>query len=63
MNRNDGLLTPDEVAEYLKVNKYTIYRMVAEKRLPAIRIGNQFRFKRSVLELWLRKNATLPWSE
>lgn len=58
VNRNE-LMTAEEVASYLRVNKYTIYRMVSDKKLPAIRIGNQLRFKRSAFERWLRKNTII----
>ena len=58
MNRTE-LMTAEEVASYLRVNKYTIYRMVSDKKLPAIRIGNQLRFKRSAFERWLRKNTII----
>jgi excisionase family DNA binding protein len=52
----DTLLTTDQVARYLKVDKFTIYRLVAQKKIPAFRVGNQWRFKRSMIEAWLMKN-------
>jgi excisionase family DNA binding protein len=50
------LLTAQQVAAYLKVDKFTVYRLVAQRKLPAFRVGSQWRFKRSSLESWLRKN-------
>lgn len=50
------LLTAQQVADYLKVDKFTVYRLVAKRKLPAFRVGSQWRFKRSSLESWLRKN-------
>jgi len=52
----EPLLTVEQVARYLKVDKFTIYRLVAQKKIPAFRVGNQWRFKTSILERWLRKN-------
>ncbi len=52
----DILLTTQQVANYLKIDKFTVYRLVAQKRLPAFKVGNQWRFKRTLLEAWLRKN-------
>jgi excisionase family DNA binding protein len=49
VNRSE-LMTAEEVASYLRINKYTVYRMVSDKKLPAIRIGNQLRFKRNAFE-------------
>jgi excisionase family DNA binding protein len=53
-------LTTKEVARYLRVNQYTVYRLVSQKKLPAIKIGSQWRFKRSILEQWLAKQQNIP---
>jgi excisionase family DNA binding protein len=52
-------LTTKEVAEYLRVNQYTVYRLVAQKKLPAFKVGSQWRFKRSVLDRWLKRQMNL----
>ena len=56
----DVLLTTEQIANYLKIDKFTVYRLVAQKRLPAFKVGNQWRFKRTLLEAWLRKNMSIP---
>jgi len=53
------LLTVQQVARYLKVDKFTVYRLVAQKKLPAFRVGNQWRFERKMLEQWLKKNMNV----
>ena len=53
-------MTTGEVARYLRVDKYTIYRLVAKGKLPAFKVGNQWQFKRSILERWLNKNRSAP---
>ncbi len=59
----EALLTTEQVANYLKIDKFTVYRLVAQKKLPAFKVGNQWRFKRAILEAWLRKNMSVPrWS-
>lgn len=55
----ESLLTTDQVARYLKVDKFTVYRLVAAKKLPAFRVGNQWRYKRSVIDVWLTKNSNV----
>jgi len=52
----DTLLTTSQVARYLKVDKFTIYRLVAQKKIPAFRVGSQWRFRKSMLDAWLMKN-------
>ena len=56
----DALLTTEQVAKYLKVDKFTVYRLVSDKKLPAFKVGNQWRFKRSLLESWLKRNMSNP---
>ena len=53
------LLSTEEVARYLQVDKFTVYRLVAGKKIPAFRVGNQWRFKRSMIEAWLIKNMNI----
>jgi excisionase family DNA binding protein len=52
----DNLLTTTQVARYLKVDKFTVYRLVAQKKIPAFRVGNQWRFRKSMIDAWLMKN-------
>ena len=59
-NLPEKLLTLEQVAEYLNVDKFTIYRLLAEKGLPAFKVGNQWRFKRRLLENWLQKTFQCP---
>lgn len=39
------IMTPEEVAEQLKVRKETVYRWVKSGQLPATHIGRQIRFR------------------
>ncbi|MFC1956737.1 response regulator [Chloroflexota bacterium] len=49
------LLTAEELAEYLRVNKRTIYRLLEEGDIPAARIGHQWRFDKGTIEAWLHQ--------
>jgi excisionase family DNA binding protein len=55
----EKLLTVEEVADYLNVDKFTVYRLLAEKELPAFKVGNQWRFKRKQIENWLVKHSNV----
>lgn len=55
----ENLLTTEQVAQYLKVDKFTVYRLVAKKKIPAFRVGNQWRFKRAMIDAWLMKNSNM----
>jgi len=47
------IMTVQEVANYLKVNDRTVYRLAQEGRIPGAKLGGQWRFKRSILDEWL----------
>ena len=47
------ILTLDEVAAYLKAGKRTVYRLAANGKLPAFKLGGTWRFRRAELDLWI----------
>ena len=50
-----NLLTTEEVAEKLKVTKYTVYSLIKSGKLPALRIGRSFRIHEEELNDYLQK--------
>ena len=38
------------MAEYLKLAKKTVYKLAAEKKIPAFRVGKFWRFKKAEIE-------------
>ena len=54
-----NLLTTAELAEYLKVDKFTVYRLVTQKNIPAFKVGNQWRFNKDMIDAWLLKNSNI----
>jgi excisionase family DNA binding protein len=51
---DDQFLTTGEVMDYLQINLRTVYRMIKAGKIPAVRIGRQWRFRRKDIEHWLR---------
>jgi excisionase family DNA binding protein len=49
----DTYLTTAEVIEYLQVNLRTVYRLLKAGKIPAVRVGRQWRFRKSDLDAWL----------
>jgi len=45
--------TVHDVAEYLRMSEAKVYRLVKEQRLPVIRIGKTWRFRKDLLDEWL----------
>jgi len=46
----------DDVAAHLGVAKDSVYRWIAERGLPAHRVGRLFRFKLSEIDAWVRQD-------
>lgn len=51
------ILTIDEAAKYLNLNKETIYKHVRSGDLPGKKIGNKWRFSKRKLREWIEKNG------
>ncbi len=47
------ILTLEEVAHYLRLKPQTIYKWAQEKRIPAVKLGKEWRFRRSILDRWM----------
>lgn len=50
---DDVFLTTDEVLEYLHVSVRTVYRLCKAGKLPAVRAGRQWRFRKQDLDAWV----------
>ncbi|WP_234942404.1 helix-turn-helix domain-containing protein [Sinorhizobium medicae] len=46
-------MTIHEVAEYLKLNEKTAYRLASDGKIPGFKIGGSWRFRRQDLERWI----------
>jgi excisionase family DNA binding protein len=55
---DDTFLTTEEVLDYLQVNLRTVYRLIKAGRIPAVRVGRQWRFRRADLDAWLESQGT-----
>lgn len=45
------------VAEHLNINRQTVFTWIAQKNLPAVRVGKSWRFKLSEIDAWLRSGG------
>jgi excisionase family DNA binding protein len=49
----EALMTIEEVADYLRVKKRTIYEWLKSGKIPAIKAVGQWRFKKDKIDAWL----------
>ena len=52
----DEILTFDEARKYLKFSEAKLYQLVQQGKIPASKIGRNWRFKRSRVDAWLIKH-------
>jgi excisionase family DNA binding protein len=48
------IMTLEETAKYLKIGKSTLYKMAREGKIPAVKIANQWRFRKEDIDKWLQ---------
>ena len=49
----DRLMTARQLAVHLNVNERTVLKLVAEGALPGVKVGNQWRFRKAMIDTWL----------
>jgi excisionase family DNA binding protein len=50
---DEVFLTTEEVLEYLQINLRTVYRLIKAGKIPAVRVGRQWRFRKRDIDVWL----------
>src|SRR2546430_7346587 len=50
---DETFLTTEEVLEYLQFNLRTVYRLIKAGKIPAVRVGRQWRFRKRDIDAWL----------
>lgn len=57
---SETLMTVEQVASYLQLNKLTVYKYIREGRLPAVKLGRSFRVLRVDVERFLEAHRVAP---
>ena len=58
MASSTKVLTVNELAEYLRVHRSTIYRLLKKGQLPGFKIGSDWRFNTEAIEQWRLRQST-----
>ena len=59
---DEAFLTTEEVLEYLHVNLRTVYRLIKAGKIPAARVGRQWRFRKTDIDAWLANQQAVGGS-
>lgn len=54
---SNSVMTVKEVAEYLRVNQRTVYRLAVDRKMPGFKVGANWRFKRSDIDVWIAEQS------
>lgn len=54
------LLTTKELQTLLGIDRKTVYRMLKDDQLPAVRVGGQWRFPREAIQHWIHPSEPAP---
>lgn len=54
MKDEPQIMTLGEIADFLKVHRSTIYKLIKQRKLPVFRIGSDYRARRADLMEWMQ---------
>lgn len=57
MVKHNEILTAKDVAEYLQIHHLTVHRYAREGKIPAFKIGTDWRFHKKLIEKWIRQKV------
>jgi excisionase family DNA binding protein len=63
MIKNNDIMTLEEVAEYLRLKPQTIYTWAQEKKIPAAKLGKEWRFRKSLIDKWFNQHIDIKFRE
>ncbi len=51
------ILTVKQLADYLQMDEHTIYRFAKSGKIPAMKIGVEWRFKKALIDKWIEDKS------
>ena len=48
-----------QASQYLGVSPDTLYKYVYEERIPAFKLGNRWKFKKTILDSWMERKSVV----
>lgn len=54
---SENILTIREVADLLKINEKTVYKLAAAAKIPGVKVGGSWRFDRATLSSWIKTSS------
>ncbi len=48
-----------QASQYLGISPDTLYKYVYEEKIPAFKLGNRWKFKKTILDSWMEEKSTM----
>lgn len=55
--QKEDIITIKDVADYLKLNEKTTYRLASENKIPGFKVGGAWRFRRRDIDAWIEQQS------
>ena len=52
-----NVMTIDELADYLKIAKSSLYKLAQEGKVPGQKVGKHWRFSKDAIDRWLEHRS------
>lgn len=59
-DRRDRLMTADEVAEWLRIPRSTVYQLTRTRRIPFLKVGRRTLFEHDSVAAWVASRTIPP---
>ena len=59
MNIPKEVMNVREASQYLGISPDTLYKYVSSARIPAFKLGNRWRFKKTILDSWMEQKSSV----
>ena len=57
MSEKQEILTIEELSEYLRIPRSTLYKLCQEGRIPSQKVGRHWRFRKQTIDQWLDEKS------
>jgi excisionase family DNA binding protein len=57
VDQEASVMTVHDVADYLRLSEAKVYKMAKEGHVPALRMGKTWRFKKELIDEWIRRET------
>ena len=54
----ERLMTLEDISDYLQISIHTLYKMAQQDRIPAFKVTNKWRFRKSEIDAWIERNRS-----